>query len=106
MLATSCDSVSCKKRGFTMFLDDPAWHASSVRPHVLGPLDLIQLLAQRGGVAGLSSDAEAAAVVDAQKTAAASVNAQAVLGLPPGEEVAASFVCRFDATTLAVWTGG
>jgi hypothetical protein len=64
----------------------------------VGPLDLMQLLAQRGGV---SSDGEAAAVVDAQLSTAASVNAQAVLSLPPGGSVVASFVCRFDKTTLA-----
>jgi len=65
----------------------------------VGPLDLIQLLAQRGGV---SSDGEAAVVVDAQLSAAGSVNVQAVLGIfNTGEDVMASFVCRFDATTLA-----
>ena len=63
----------------------------------VGPLDLLQLLAQRGGV---SSDGEAATVAEAQLSAAAAVEAQAVLGLPLGEIVVASFVCRNDATTL------
>ena len=49
----------------------------------VGPLDLIQLLAQRSRVLR-GVDDEAAAVVNAQLSAAASVNAQAVLGLPPG----------------------
>lgn len=63
----------------------------------VGPLDLIQLLAQRSGV---SSEGEASIVVEAQLPTATSVNAQAVLGLPPGEVIVATFVCRYDKTTL------
>ena len=63
----------------------------------VGPLDLIQLLAQRSGV---SSEGEASIVVEAQLPTTTSVNAQAVLGLPPGEVIVATFVCRYDKTTL------
>jgi hypothetical protein len=63
----------------------------------VGPLDLLRLLAQRGDV---SADGDAATVVQAQLSAAAAAEAQAVLGLPLGEIVVASFVCRDDATTL------
>lgn len=64
----------------------------------VGPLDLIQLLLQRNGMSG---DSEATVLIDAQLSTTADVNAQAVLGLRPGEPVIASFVCRFDETTLA-----
>ena len=60
----------------------------------VGPLDLLQLLAQRG------ADGDAAAEVEAQVSAAAALEAQAVLGLPLGEIVVASFVCREHTTTL------
>lgn len=73
---------------------------SVVRPSSgggVGQLDLIQLLAQRSGV---SSEGEASIVVEAQLPTTTSVNAQAVLGLPPGEVIVATFVCRNDKTTL------
>ena len=60
----------------------------------VGPLDLLQLLAQR------DDDGDAAAEVESQVSAAAASEAQAVLGLPLGEIVVASFVCREHATTL------
>lgn len=60
----------------------------------VGPLDLLRLLAQRG------ADGDAAAEVESQVSAAAAMEAQAVLGLPIGEIVVASFVCREHATTL------
>ena len=64
----------------------------------IGPLDLIQLLAQR---AGISSDGEASHVVEEQLSTAVSCNAAAVLDLPPREVIVATFVCRNDKTTLA-----
>ena len=60
----------------------------------VGPLDPLQLLAQR------SCDGDAAAEVEAQVSAAAALEAQAVRGLPLGEIVVASFVCREHTTTL------
>ena len=60
----------------------------------VGPLDLLQLLAQRG------ADSDAAAEVESQVSAAAASEAQAVLGMPLGEIVVASFVCREHASTL------
>ena len=64
----------------------------------VGLLDLIQLLAQRTGI---SSDGEAAVLVDTQSSVATGVNAQALFGLEVEEYVLASFVCRLDETTLA-----
>ena len=64
----------------------------------VGLLDLLQLLAQRTGI---SSDGEAAILVDTQKSVATSVNAQTLFGLGVEEYVSASFVCRLDETTLA-----
>jgi hypothetical protein len=63
----------------------------------VGPLDLLALLAQRGGV---STDGDACSVVESHASAAAAMEAQAVLGLAVGESVVASFVCRDDHSTL------
>lgn len=95
------DAVDAAGGGATAATADRTGAMGVVRPAEggsVGPLDLIQLLAQRGAMPG---DGAAKLVVDAQLSTAAGVNAQTVLRLPLGEFVAASFVCRLQRTTLA-----
>ena len=88
-------------RGGGAAMSDQDGPVSVLRPPEgggVGLLDLLQLLAQRTGI---SSDGEAAILVETQKSVATSVNAHTLFGLGVEEYVSASFVCRLDETTLA-----